>query len=102
MNLLMPIISVPLGTSSVMAASVSDRVFNIVAMEFELDRAELTRGTRLLGNDCRLPFSIVNRLKMEFEDEFEAAGIDQIPEDDYAKIPTIGAAIDYINGKIGK
>jgi acyl carrier protein len=73
---------------------IEERVANVVVETLKVERAKVTRQSRFvedLGADSVDMFTLLTQL----EDEFEAT----IAEEDAEKLPTVGAAIDYIREK---
>jgi acyl carrier protein len=86
---------------------ITSTVLEIVAEEFEVEQDSLFPDLLFakddahpemenLGADSNAILSVIAAFEDEFGDAFEEAGIDEIPNEDYAKIPTLGAAIRYI------
>ena len=73
---------------------ISVAVVELVAEQFHVDKAEVTRETSFI-NDLTADSLDTVELVMEFEDEFEIT----IPDEDAEKIQTVGQAIDYIRAK---
>ena len=71
-----------------------EKVIAIVCEQLGVKAAEVKR-TSSFAEDLKADSLDVVELVMEFEDEF---GI-TIPDEDYAKIGTVGDAIDYIEDK---
>ncbi|GIW76030.1 MAG: acyl carrier protein [Phycisphaerae bacterium] len=70
---------------------IETKVIEIVSEQMGVDKGEITRDTHFI-NDLNADSLDTVELVMEFEDEFELS----IPEDEAAKIQTVGQAIDYI------
>jgi acyl carrier protein len=81
--------------TTVHAASVEDRIFQIVAEEAEVPRDTLDREMTLGTGG---PFDSLGlvELIMTLEDEFELS----IPDDEAEKIITVGQLIDTIESKL--
>ena len=77
-----------------MAASVLERVKDIVADNLGVDREKITPETSFV-NDLGADSLDVVELVMRFEEEFEI----EIPDEDAEKITTVGEAVDYIERK---
>ena len=76
-------------------ASVEDRVKKIVCDQMGTTADKITRETSFI-NDLGADSLDTVELVMEFEDEFEIS----IPDEDAEKIQTVGAAVEYIEGKL--
>lgn len=76
---------------------IEDKVFNIVAEQMAVDKAELNRETSFV-NDLNADSLDTVELVMEFEDAFEMS----IPDEEAEKIQTVGQAIDYIKAHCSK
>ena len=76
-------------------ASVEDRVKKIVCDQMGTTADRITRETSFI-NDLGADSLDTVELVMEFEDEFEIS----IPDEDAEKIQTVGAAVEYIEGKL--
>jgi acyl carrier protein len=73
---------------------IEERIAKVVVETLKVDRAKVTRESRFveyLGADSVDMFTLLTQL----EDEFRAT----IAEEDAEKLPTVGAAIDYIRDK---
>jgi acyl carrier protein len=81
-------------SATVPAASVAERVFQIVAEEAEQPREAIDRETNL-GGDVFDSLGVVE-LIMALEDEFEIS----IPDDDAEQIHTVGQLIDAIESRL--
>ena len=81
-----------------MAASVMERVKDIVADNLGVDREKITADTSFV-NDLGADSLDTVELVMELEEEFDI----NIPDDAAEKIQTVGQAVEYIvagiNGK---
>ena len=75
--------------------SVEERVIKIVCDQMGTTSDKVTKETSFI-NDLGADSLDTVELVMEFEDEFEIS----IPDEDAEKIQTVGAAVDYINGKL--
>ncbi|MEL6430299.1 MAG: acyl carrier protein [Planctomycetota bacterium] len=75
--------------------SVEDRVKKIVCDQMGQTPDKISRDTNFI-NDLGADSLDTVELVMEFEDEFEI----NIPDEDAEKIQTVGAAVDYITGKL--
>jgi len=77
------------------AASVMERVKDIVADNLGVDRDKITPETSFV-NDLGADSLDTVELVMELEEEFDI----QIPDDQAEKIKTVGEAVDYIDAAI--
>lgn len=75
--------------------SIEERVVKIVCDQMGTTADKVTKDTSFI-NDLGADSLDTVELVMEFEDEFEIS----IPDEDAEKIQTVGAAIDYIGGKL--
>ena len=75
--------------------TVEDRVKKIVCDQMGTTPDKISHETSFI-NDLGADSLDTVELVMEFEDEFEI----NIPDEDAAKIQTVGAAVDYISGKL--
>ena len=75
--------------------SIEERVVKIVCDQMGTTADKVTKETSFI-NDLGADSLDTVELVMEFEDEFEIS----IPDEDAEKIQTVGAAIDYIGGKL--
>jgi acyl carrier protein len=73
------------------AASIEQRVFDLVAQNLGAERSEIAREKTFIGDLSADSLDIVE-LIMDLEEEFDL----DIPEDEAEKIETVGQAIDYI------
>ena len=80
-----------------MAATVMERVKDIVADNLGVDREKITPETSFV-NDLGADSLDTVELVMELEEEFEIT----IPDDQAEKIKTVGEAIDYIEREQAK
>ena len=71
-----------------------EQVISIVAEHLQVPLEEITRESSFV-DDLKADSLDIVELVMGFEDEFNI----KIPDDDYDKILTVGAAIDYITEK---
>jgi acyl carrier protein len=78
-------------------ASVEERVIDIVCESLAVDKGQITRSTSF-QEDVGADSLDVVELVMELEEEFEI----QIPDEQAAKIRTVGEAIEYIEREQGK
>jgi acyl carrier protein len=81
--------------NNVSNASVEDRVKKIVCDQMGTTVDKITLETSFI-NDLGADSLDTVELVMEFEDEFDIS----IPDEDAAKIQTVGAAVTYIQGKV--
>ena len=72
------------------------KVIDIVAEQMGVDKSTISRETNFT-NDLHADSLDTVELVMEFEDEFETS----IPDEQAAKIQTIGQAVDFIEQAIG-
>ena len=75
--------------------TIEERVTRIVCNQMGTTPDKVTRETSFI-NDLGADSLDTVELVMEFEDEFEIS----IPDEDAEKIQTVGAAVDYIGGKL--
>ncbi len=75
--------------------SIEERVKKIVCDQMGVAPDKIARETSFI-NDLGADSLDTVELVMEFEDEFEIS----IPDEEAEKIQTVGAAIDYIQGKL--
>ena len=75
--------------------SIEERVKKIVCDQMGTTPDKVTRETSFI-NDLGADSLDTVELVMEFEDEFEIS----IPDEDAETIQTVGAAVDYIEGKL--
>ncbi|MEC7583902.1 MAG: acyl carrier protein [Planctomycetota bacterium] len=75
--------------------NVEERVLNIVCEQLGTTRDKITSETSFISDLGADSLDTVE-LVMEFEDEFEI----NIPDEDAEKIQTVGAAVQYIQGKL--
>ena len=75
--------------------SIEERVVKIVCDQMGATADKVTKDTSFI-NDLGADSLDTVELVMEFEEEFEI----QIPDEDGEKIQTVGAAVDYIGGKL--
>jgi len=75
--------------------SIEERVKKIVCDQMGTTPDKVTRETSFI-NDLGADSLDTVELVMEFEDEFEIS----IPDEDAENIQTVGAAVDYIEGKL--
>lgn len=75
--------------------SIEERVVKIVCDQMGATADKVTKDTSFI-NDLGADSLDTVELVMEFEEEFEI----QIPDEDAEKIQTVGAAVDYIGGKL--
>ena len=75
--------------------SIEERVVKIVCDQMGATAGKVTKDTSFI-NDLGADSLDTVELVMEFEEEFEI----QIPDEDAEKIQTVGAAVDYIGGKL--
>ena len=80
-----------------MAASVEERVIEIVCENLAVSKDQVKRETSFIDDIGADSLDIVE-LIMELEEEFEIT----IPDDQAEKIKTVGEAIDYIERELGK
>ena len=80
-----------------MAASVEERVIEIVCENLAVSKDQVKRETSFIDDIGADSLDIVE-LIMELEEEFEIT----IPDDQAEKIKTVGEAIDYIQKEIDK
>ena len=73
------------------AASIEQRVFDLVAQNLGAERSEIAREKTFIGDLSADSLDIVE-LIMDLEEEFDL----DIPEDEAEKIETVGQAIEYI------
>ena len=76
--------------------SVEERVIKIVCDQMGTTSDKVTKETSFI-NDLGADSLDTVELVMEFEDEFEIS----IPDEDAEKIQTVGAAVSYIDEKLG-
>lgn len=74
-------------------SEVETKVIDIVAAQMGEDKEKITRDTSF-ASDLNADSLDTVELVMEFEDEFDIS----IPDEQAAKIHTVGAAIEYIVG----
>lgn len=74
---------------------IEDRVKKIVCDQMGTTPDKISLETSFI-NDLGADSLDTVELVMEFEDEFEIS----IPDEDAEKIQTVGAAVDYIGGKL--
>ena len=75
--------------------SIEERVVKIVCDQMGATADKVTKDTSFI-NDLGADSLDTVELVMEVEEEFEI----QIPDEDAEKIQTVGAAVDYIGGKL--
>ena len=75
--------------------SIEERVVKIVCDQMGATADKVTKDTSFI-NDLGADALDTVELVMEFEEEFEI----QIPDEDAEEIQTVGAAVDYIGGKL--
>ena len=75
--------------------SIEERVTRIVCNQMGTSQEKISNETSFV-NDLGADSLDTVELVMEFEDEFEIS----IPDEDAEKIQTVGAAVDYIGGKL--
>ncbi len=75
--------------------SIQERVARIVCNQMGTSPDKITPETSFV-NDLGADSLDTVELVMEFEDEFEIS----IPDEDAEKIQTVGAAVEYIGGKL--
>ena len=75
--------------------SIEERVVKIVCDQMGATADKVSKDTSFI-NDLGADSLDTVELVMEFEEEFEI----QIPDEDAEKIQTVGAAVDYIGGKL--
>jgi len=73
------------------AQAIETKVIEIISEQMGVDKSEISRETSFI-NDLNADSLDTVELVMEFEDEFDMS----IPDEEAEKIPTVGAAIDYI------
>ena len=78
-------------------ASVEERVIDIVVETLAVDRGQITRTTSFVEDVGADSLDVVE-LVMELEEEFDI----QIPDEQAAKIRTVGEAIEYIEKEQAK
>src|SRR5262249_58171234 len=81
----------------VVAASVEERVIEIVCENLAVSKDQVNRNTAFIEDIGADSLDIVE-LIMELEEQFEIT----IPDDQAEKIKTVGEAIDYIQKEIEK
>jgi len=79
------------------AASVLERVTDIVSEQLGVDKDKITAGTSFV-NDLGADSLDTVELVMELEEEFDV----NIPDDAAEKIQTVGHAVEYIDQNSGK
>ncbi|MDC3379489.1 acyl carrier protein [Planctomycetota bacterium] len=79
-----------------MAASVADKVTEIVCDQLGVSRDKVTPETSFI-NDLGADSLDTVELVMELEEEFDIS----IPDEDAEKIQTVGEAIKYIQEHVG-
>ena len=77
-------------------SNTQERVVKIVCDQMGTTADKVTAETSFI-NDLGADSLDTVELVMEFEDEFEIS----IPDEDAEKIQTVGAAVSYIDGKLG-
>jgi len=77
------------------AASVEERVINIICEQMGVPREKLVPETHFINHLGADSLDTVE-LVMEFEDEFDI----NIPDDEAEKITSVGDAITYIKSRI--
>lgn len=70
---------------------VFDKIAAILSDRFNIDKSKITENTNFI-NDLDADSIDMVEFEMELEDDFGA----DIPDDDAAKIQTVGEAVDYI------
>ena len=75
--------------------NIEERVHNIVCEQLGTTKDKISGETSFI-NDLGADSLDTVELVMEFEEQFEI----QIPDEDAEKIQTVGAAVDYIGGKL--
>lgn len=70
---------------------VFDKIAAILSDRFNIDKSKITENTNFI-NDLDADSIDMVEFEMELEDDFGA----DIPDDDAAKIKTVGEAVDYI------
>ena len=78
-----------------MKEEIENKLKNIVAEQFNVETAEISRETSFV-NDLNADSLDVVEISMEFEDAFEIS----IPDDQVDKIRTIGDAADFIEKQL--
>ena len=76
---------------------VFEKIREIIAEQFSVDEATITRETSFLDDLDADSLDIVE-LTMAMEEEF---AIPEVPEDDLQKILTVGDLADYVSKSIG-
>ena len=70
---------------------IEEKVFDIIAEQFDVDKSELSLETNLV-NDLHADSLDLVELIMAFEDEFDLS----IPDDVALGVKTLGDAVEYI------
>lgn len=79
-------------------SSVEEKIKSIIVDKLKVDAADVTPEKEIvrdLGADSLDQVELV----MELEEQF---GVDEIPEEEAAKLKTVGDVIKYVNEKVGK
>ncbi len=74
---------------------IDSKIRDIVCAQLGVSEENLTSETSFV-NDLGADSLDTVELVMEIEDEFELS----IPDDDVEEIETVGAAVDYVSGKL--
>lgn len=79
-----------------MSATVLERVKKVTCEELQVSESEVNE-TKAFVEDLGADSLDVVELVMAFEEEFQI----EIPDDDVAKLKTVGDAVSYVGAKVG-